>query len=99
MQHEDPANLPDTDADVIEALERAMLTIPAAAIDAQSVLAYRQYLEGKQLENALNLLERHGTAHTVSPAFWTGMCDAAVRLALYQRANRFKRLSKALDAT
>lgn len=71
-------------------LERAYSTLPAECVSDQAVIEYQDFLDHNELELACDMLEAYAEVHPVPREFWWALFDAAEKMKLSKKADRFR---------
>jgi hypothetical protein len=77
---------------LIEAdLTRARNTLPEDTASDAALREYHENIDNNELELACDMLEAYAEDHFVSSDFWLALHDAATKMELSDRANRYER--------
>ena len=72
-------------------LTRARNSSPDAAANDATIREYQEYIDHNELELAWDMLEAYAEDHFVRRDFWLALRDAATKMELSDRANRYER--------
>jgi hypothetical protein len=80
-------------------LDQARSTLLNDAANDKAISQYEEFLSHNELELACDMLESYAETHSVNKEFWLALRDAADKMELYGRAQRYERFAKSPEAT
>ena len=90
-------NLAELWARIEADLERARKTLPNESEDDNLIRQFREFLENNELGLACDMLEAYADNNSVKAEFWQALRDAAAKMQLADRVERYERRMTSRD--